>query len=75
MNGQVSGQINGMDFSGALMHNYIVVNEGRVYVAFSPIPNNVGDTLQTVLPVASVVGWLFALPDSGLKNGLSVTGD
>lgn len=74
MNGQVSGQINGMDFSGALMHNYIVVNEGRVYVAFSPIPNNVGDTLQTVLPVASVVGWLFALPDSGLKNGLSVTG-
>ncbi|OQV11910.1 Nidogen-1 [Hypsibius exemplaris] len=74
MNGQVSGQLNGVDFRDALMHNYIVVNEGRVYVAFSPIPNAVGDALQTVLPVASIVGWMFATPENGLKNGLQLTG-
>ena len=75
MNGQVSGQLNGIEFSDALMHNYIVVNEGRMYVAFSPIPNAVGDALQTILPVASIVGWMFALPENGLKNGLQLTGN
>lgn len=56
-------------------HNYIVVNEGRMYVAFSPIPNEVGDALQTILPVATIVGWMFAMPANGLKNGLQLTGE
>ncbi|XP_055332728.1 nidogen-like [Paramacrobiotus metropolitanus] len=74
MNGQASGQLNGAEFRDALMHNYVIINEGRVYVAYSPITSEVGHALQTILPMATIVGWMFALPENGVANGLTLTG-
>ncbi|CAM4728078.1 unnamed protein product [Leuciscus chuanchicus] len=80
MNGKVSGRVfvgNSpvpVDFASNDLHSYVVVNDGRAYVAISAIPAIVGFSLQPLSSVGGVIGWAFALQQPGFKNGLSIIG-
>ena len=74
MNGKVSGTINGVTFSDADLHSYIVTAEGRAYTAISRVPVEIDRHLQTVYQVAGIIGWVFAMPQSPARNGLSLSG-
>ncbi|XP_056616657.1 nidogen-1 [Triplophysa dalaica] len=56
------------------LHSYVVVNDGRAYVAISTIPPSVGFSLQPLSAVGAVIGWAFALQQPGFKNGFSIIG-
>lgn len=64
-----------VEFTGNDLHSYVVVNEGRSYVAISEIPNSLGPSLQPLAAVGSVIGWAFALEQPGFKNGFSIIGE
>lgn len=64
-----------VEFSGNDLHSYVVVNEGRSYVAISEIPPSLGPSLQPLAAVGSVIGWAFALQQPGFKNGFSIIGE
>ncbi|KAK2824085.1 hypothetical protein Q5P01_021260 [Channa striata] len=80
MNGKVYGKIyvgNSVDpvaFTGNDLHSYVVVNDGRSYVAISDIPDSVGPSLQPLSALGGVIGWAFALEQPGFKNGFSIIG-
>lgn len=80
MNGKVNGRIY-IGSSGSLvelsnndLHSYVVVNDGRAYIAISGIPASVGHSLQPLNSIGGVIGWTFALEQPGYENGFSVTG-
>lgn len=81
MNGKVSGRVfvgNSqvpVDFASNDLHSYVVVNDGRAYVAISAIPEIVGFALQPLSFVGGVIGWAFALQQPGFKNGFSIIGE
>lgn len=64
-----------VEFTGNDLHSYVVVNEGRSYVAISEIPDSLGPSLQPLAAVGSVIGWAFALEQPGFKNGFSIIGE
>uniref|UniRef100_A0A8C5HR23 Nidogen-1-like n=1 Tax=Gouania willdenowi TaxID=441366 RepID=A0A8C5HR23_GOUWI len=80
MNGKVNGQV----FVGNLpspvelinndLHSYVVANDGRAYVAISNIPDTVGPSLQLLSSLGGVMGWAFALEQTGYQNGFSLIG-
>lgn len=81
MNGKVSGRVlvgNSpvpVDFASNDLHSYVVVNDGRAYVAISAIPPIVGVSLQPLSSVGEIIGWAFALQQPGFKNGFSIIGE
>ncbi|XP_026133570.1 nidogen-1-like [Carassius auratus] len=78
MNGKVRGRVfvgnSPVDFTSVDLHSYVVVNEGRAYVAMSAIPANVGFSLLPLWSIGGIIGWTFALPQPGFKNGFSIVG-
>ncbi|TRY69843.1 hypothetical protein DNTS_012936 [Danionella cerebrum] len=80
MNGKVSGRVfiggSGVpvDFTGNDLHSYVVVNDGRAYVAVSAIPPELGFSLQPLATLGGAIGWAFALQQPGFSNGFSVIG-
>ncbi|XP_008305030.1 nidogen-1 [Stegastes partitus] len=80
MNGKVHGKVfvgdspSPVEFSSNDLHSYVVVNDGRSYVAISDIPPTVGPSLQPLTALGGVIGWAFALEQPGFRNGFSIIG-
>ncbi|XP_053292926.1 nidogen-1 [Pleuronectes platessa] len=80
MNGKVHGKVyvgnspSPLEFIGNDLHSYVVVNDGRSYVAISDIPQTLGPSLQPLAALGGVIGWAFALEQPGFKNGFSTIG-
>jgi len=75
ISGKVSGTVNGHEIDDVDLHAYVVTNDGRTYTAISRIPDTVGYSLQSLYPVGSILGFLFALPQQPmLHNGFVLTG-
>ncbi|XP_060797025.1 nidogen-1 [Neoarius graeffei] len=80
MNGKVNGRIyvgssgSPVELSNNDLHSYVVVNDGRAYIAVSSIPESVGYSLQPLTSIGGVIGWTFALEQPGYENGFSVIG-
>ncbi|KAF5905183.1 nidogen-1 [Clarias magur] len=80
MNGKVNGRIyigssgSPLEFSNNDLHSYVVVNDGRAYVAISSIPDSIGYSLQPLSSLGGVIGWAFALEQPGFQNGFSIIG-
>ncbi|CAK6951779.1 nidogen-1 [Scomber scombrus] len=80
MNGKVHGKVSvgnspsPIEFSSNDLHSYVVVNDGRSYVAISDIPYTLGPSLQPLSALGGVIGWAFALEQPGFKNGFSIIG-
>ncbi|KAM9344791.1 nidogen-1 [Symphorus nematophorus] len=80
MNGKVYGKVyvgnspSPVEFSSNDLHSYVVVNDGRSYVAISDIPYTLGPSLQPLSALGGVIGWAFALEQPGFKNGFSIIG-
>ena len=64
-----------VEFSNNDLHSYVVVNDGRSYVAISDIPDSLGPSLMPLSAVGGVIGWAFALEQPGFKNGFSIVGE
>lgn len=64
-----------LEFTGNDLHSYVVVNDGRSYVAISDIPEELGPSLQPLTALGGVIGWAFALEQPGFKNGFSLIGE
>lgn len=57
------------------LYTYVETKEGRVYTGVNNINPTLGTDLQTALvPLSSIIGWLFAVPLSGAPNGFTLTG-
>ncbi|CAJ1067679.1 nidogen-1 [Xyrichtys novacula] len=80
MNGKMYGKVHvgnspsPVEFSSNDLHSYVVVNDGRSYVAISDIPYTLGPSLQPLSALGGVIGWAFALEQPGFKNGFSIIG-
>lgn len=80
-NGKIHGSVyvgnspTPVEFTGNDLHSYVVVNEGRSYVAISEIPDSLGPSLQPLAAIGSAIGWAFALEQPGFKNGFSIIGE
>ncbi|KAM4607761.1 nidogen-1 [Polymixia lowei] len=80
MNGKVHGSLyvgnspSLIEFTSNDLHSYVVVNDGRSYVAISDIPDSLGPSLQPLSALGGVIGWAFALERPGFKNGFSIIG-
>uniref|UniRef100_A0A8C6LQF3 Nidogen 1a n=1 Tax=Nothobranchius furzeri TaxID=105023 RepID=A0A8C6LQF3_NOTFU len=80
MNGKLRGKVfvenspSPVEFNGNDLHSYVVVNDGRSYVAISDIPTSVGPSLMPLLALSNVIGWVFALEQPGFRNGFSIIG-
>lgn len=81
MNGKVHGTVyvgnspSPVEFNSNDLHSYVVVNDGRSYVAISDIPYTLGPSLQPLSALGGVIGWAFALEQPGFKNGFSIIGE
>lgn len=81
MNGKVYGKVyvgnspSPIEFSSNDLHSYVVVNDGRSYVAISDIPYTLGPSLQPLSALGGVIGWAFALEQPGFRNGFSIIGE
>ncbi|XP_062868655.1 nidogen-1 isoform X2 [Trichomycterus rosablanca] len=80
MNGKVNGRIyvggsaSPVEFSNNDLHSYVVVNDGRAYVAISSIPSTLGHSLQPLSSLGGVIGWAFALEQPEYQNGFRLIG-
>lgn len=80
MNGKMNGKVyvgnspTPVEFNNNDLHSYVVVNDGRSYVAISDIHQSIGPSLQPLSALGDVIGWAFALEQPGFKNGFSVIG-
>lgn len=81
MNGKVEGRVfvgnsrSPVQFTNNDLHSYVVVNDGRSYVAISDIPQDLGPSLMPLSALGSTIGWSFALEQPGFKNGFSIIGE
>merc|ERR1719341_3145071 len=74
VNGRVNGELNGVFIDGQDIHCYVVIKDGRTYTAISRIPDHLGWDMQGLVPLGTVISWLFAVPENGAKNGFGLTG-
>ena len=74
VNGRVNIELNGRTFLSQDLHCFVVTEDGRTYTAISGIPPSLGWDLQGVVPVGTIISWLFAKPSLGGENGFSLTG-
>lgn len=70
----MNGLINGVRIKDYDIHAYVVTKTGRTFTAISKVPSSLGHDMQSLSVIVSVMGWLFALPDPGAKNGYEMTG-
>lgn len=81
MNGKIHGTVfvgnspTPLEFASNDLHSYIVVNDGRSYVAISDIPYALGPSLLPLSALGGVIGWAFALEQPGFMNGFSIIGE
>ncbi|CAL9688125.1 unnamed protein product [Knipowitschia caucasica] len=80
MNGKMNGNVyvgsssTPVQFNKNDLHSYVVVNDGRSYVAISDIPKSIGPSLMPLSALGGVIGWAFALEQPGFKNGFGIIG-
>uniref|UniRef100_A0A8C6TFT3 Nidogen 1a n=1 Tax=Neogobius melanostomus TaxID=47308 RepID=A0A8C6TFT3_9GOBI len=78
MNGKMNGKVyvgnSPVQFNNNDLHSYVVVNDGRSYVAISDIPQSIGPSLQPLSALGGVIGWAFALEQPGFMNGFGLVG-
>ena len=74
VNGRVNGELNGVRVDEQDLHCYVVTADGRTYTAISRIPASLGWHMQGLVPLGTVISWLFALPGDGGSNGFALTG-
>lgn len=74
VHGKLNGIINGVNLNDVDIQAYVVVADGRSYTALSLVPPVIGSTLQFLTVLDTTVGWLFAKPSGGAKNGYQLTG-
>eukprot|EP00092_Neocalanus_flemingeri_P000676 GFUD01000718.1.p1 GENE.GFUD01000718.1~~GFUD01000718.1.p1 ORF type:complete len:1537 (-),score=283.11 GFUD01000718.1:154-4470(-) len=74
VNGRVNGELNGVSIAAQDLHCYVVTEDGRTYTAISRIPDHLGWAMQGLIPIGTVISWLFAFPGTGGKNGFGLTG-
>ncbi|XP_037086698.1 nidogen-like, partial [Pollicipes pollicipes] len=72
--GKLYGTLNGYEISDQELQSYAVVSDGRVYTSLAQIFPELGYDLQTLIPVSDVIGWMFAKPEVGVRNGFQMTG-
>ncbi|XP_055017035.1 nidogen-1, partial [Boleophthalmus pectinirostris] len=78
MNGKMNGNVyvgsssTPVQFNNNDLHSYVVVNDGRSYVAISNIPDSIGPSLMPLSALGGVIGWAFALEKPGFKNGFGL---
>ena len=56
------------------LHCYVVTEDGRTYTAISRLPEHLGWQMQAIVPLGTVISWLFSKPVEGGLNGFSMTG-
>ncbi|XP_041834846.1 nidogen-2 isoform X3 [Melanotaenia boesemani] len=79
---RVSGKVSGtvtvgstpVELNNIDLHAYIVVGDGRAYIAISEVPESVGWALMPVAPIGELFGWLFALELPNSQAGFKITG-
>lgn len=75
ISGKVSGRLNGVSIDDVDLHAYVVTTDGRTYTAISRMEYALGQSLLSLYPIASVLGFLFALPQQpAAKNGFMIAG-
>ena len=57
---RVNGELNGMSIIAQDLNCYVVTEDGRTYTAISRIPEQLGWQMQAVVPLGTVISWLFA---------------
>ena len=73
--GDVYGTLNGFTIEGQQIQAYAVVSDGRSYTSVAKIVPELGYDLQSLMPVSDIVGWMFAKPAIGVRNGFQMTGE
>ena len=73
--GDVYGTLNGFTIDGQQIQAYAVVSDGRSYTSVAKIVPELGYDLQSLMPVSDIVGWMFAKPSIGVRNGFQMTGE
>ncbi|XP_033105338.1 nidogen-1-like isoform X2 [Anneissia japonica] len=74
VSGLVSGNINGKTFSDLDLHTFVVLGEGRAYVAVSPLDEDLGLTMQLLSTIGEFMGWMFSVSTDKALNGFQLTG-
>lgn len=73
--GKVSIDVNGIIVREADLQSYVTTIDGRVHMAISGVPNDVGFEMQYLFVFPSVVAWLFSLHSENAYNGYQLTGN
>jgi len=72
----VSGNLNGVSIDDVDLHAYVVTTDGRTYTAISRMEYALGQSLLSLYPIASILGFLFALRQQpAAKNGFMIAGN
>eukprot|EP00057_Strongylocentrotus_purpuratus_P013118 XP_011667592.1 PREDICTED: nidogen-1 isoform X1 [Strongylocentrotus purpuratus] len=75
MNGRVNGTINGVTIPDEVyLHTFIMGGGGRTFTAISPVPSSIAYSMQILLPIGELMGWMFAEPAAKGINGFMQTG-
>lgn len=69
VSGKVNGKINGEKLENLDLQSYVVTSDGRAYTAISKVPESIGEDIQTLQILGSVIGYLFAQPVRKAVNG------
>ncbi|KAK2575184.1 hypothetical protein KPH14_003221 [Odynerus spinipes] len=72
--GRISGTINEIEFPSRDLQCYVQTKDGRTYTALSRVPEEIGASFQLLSNLGGIIGWLFAKPIGGTKNGYELTG-
>ncbi|XP_048586390.1 uncharacterized protein LOC5504315 isoform X1 [Nematostella vectensis] len=76
MVGYITGTVGGLSINSLFADTIGYSSDGRAYVATRGLPRPLAYSIRIVIPLASVVGWMFGMPvHKGLKNGYAVVGD
>lgn len=75
VNGKLNGVVNSQRLEDVTVYVYVETKDGRVYSGINGVNPVLGFDLQTALvPLSSVISWLFAAPINGAPNGFTLTG-
>ncbi|KAL5241702.1 hypothetical protein ACI65C_009112 [Semiaphis heraclei] len=74
VSGKVSIDVNGIAMPESDLQAYVATMDGRVYMAISDVPSNLGFELQYLTVFPSVVAWLFSLHSENAYNGYQLSG-
>ncbi|RWS25534.1 nidogen-1-like protein, partial [Leptotrombidium deliense] len=72
--GKLNGYINKKTLQNIALHSHTETRDGRSYTGISRIPADLGPDMQTLFTIGSNIGWIFAKPRIGAKNGFVLTG-